>query len=96
MLALFGYGYLAYERRNGHGLGWAKYVGAAALTLGIVPFTAVAMDPTNQALLKVASGANVLGEAAVHELLVKWKGLNLTRSLFPLVGAAFGFWGLVG
>lgn len=95
VMSLLGYGYLMYDRSS-RGLPWSKFVGAAALTIGIVPFTLLAMDPTNQALLKVASGASVLGETAVAELLVRWKGLNLVRSLFPLAGAVLGFWGLVG
>lgn len=95
ILGLLGYGYLAYERSS-RGLGWTKFIGAAALTLGMVPFTILFMDPTNQALLKVAAGVGVMGEGALRELLVKWKGLNLMRSVFPLAGAALGFWGLVG
>lgn len=95
VLALCGYGYLAYERRA-QGLPWARFVGAAALTLGIVPFTVVFMDPTNQALLRVAAGTSVVEAQALGDLLVKWKGLNLVRSLFPLAGAALAFLGLVG
>lgn len=94
VLAVFGYGYLAYERSS-RGVGWAKFAGAAALTLGIVPFTVIFMDPTNQALLKVAAGAGVIGEGALSDLLLKWKGLNLVRSIFPLAGAVLGFWGLM-
>lgn len=98
LFGLLGYSYLAYER-NSRGLSWTKFLWAAGLTLGIVPFTAIFMDPTNQALLQVAAGGSVgaaTGEGALCELLVKWKGLNLVRSIFPLAGAAFGLWGLVG
>lgn len=96
LFGLLGYGYLAYERSS-RGLSWAKFVWAAGLTLGIVPFTVVFMDPTNQALLQVAAGVGAAtGEGALRELLVKWKGLNLMRSIFPLAGAALGLWGLVG
>lgn len=95
ILGAFGYGYLAYERSS-RGLDWTKFVGAAALTLGMVPFTFIFMFPTNNALLRVAAGVGAMGgEGAVRELLVKWKDLNLMRSLFPLAGAALGFWGLV-
>lgn len=94
VLSLLGYGWLVYDRRS-RGLPWTTFVGAAALSLGIVPFTVIFMDPTNQALLGVAGGATALGETAVQALLVEWKGLNLVRSLFPLAGAVLGLWGLV-
>lgn len=94
VLSLLGYGWLVYDRTSRR-QPWTKFAGAAALSMAIVPFTALFMDPTNQALLAVAGGASALGETAVQALLVKWKGLNLVRSLFPLAGAVLGFWGLV-
>lgn len=96
LFGLLGYSYLAYERSS-RGLSWSKFLWAAGLTLGIVPFTVVFMDPTNQALLQVAAGGvgAATGEGALRELLIKWKGLNLMRSIFPLAGAALGLWGLV-
>lgn len=111
VLAVLGYGYLAYnaQHRTGSVKGSSSrvgyFAGAAALTLAIVPFTVAFMDATNQALLGIAAGGGAAavggGEgsqaaAAVGELLVKWKGLNLIRSLWPLAGAVVGFWGLVG
>lgn len=96
MLSLLGYGYLIYVHKNDTTAArWNKFAAAAALSLAIVPFTALAMDPTNQALLKVASEGGA-GEAVVRELLVKWKGLNLMRAVFPFVGAVVGLWGLIG
>lgn len=97
LFGLLGYSYLAYER-NSRGLSWSKFLWAAGLTLGIVPFTVIFMDPTNQALLQVAVGGvgAATGEEALRELLIKWKDLNLMRSSFPLAGAALGLWGLVG
>lgn len=95
-ISLLGYGYLMYDRSR-QGRGWGKYVGAAALTVGIIPFTAFFMDNTNQALLGVAAGgAGTLSSEAVRELLVKWRVLNLVRSLFPLAGALLGLYELVG
>lgn len=95
-------------RGGGGGAGtgaWAlaPFAGAAALTLAIAPWTVLVMDGTNQALLRVAEGGGagaVVGEEEkkkreVAELLARWKGLNLVRSLFPLAGAVIGFWGLV-
>lgn len=95
VLAVLGYGYLAYDDHRSSKGRVAYFAGAAALTLAIVPFTVAFMDVTNQALLRVAAGGGV-GEQAVGELLVRWKGLNLVRSFWPLAGAAVGFWGLVG
>lgn len=95
VLSLLGYGYLMYDRSRQR-RGWGVYLGAMALTIGIVPYTLIFMDRTNQALLGVAEGANVLGAEAVRELLVRWKGLNLVRSLLPLAGAVLGLYGLVG
>lgn len=95
-ISLLGYGYLMYDRSR-QSRGWGKYVAAAALTVGIVPFTAFFMGNTNQALLEVAAGrAGNLSSEAVRELLVKWRGLNLVRSLFPLAGALLGLYELVG
>lgn len=95
-VSLLGYGYLMYDRSR-QSRGWGKYVGAAALTVGIVPFTVFFMDTTNQALLGVAAGtAGHLSSEAVRELLVKWRVLNLVRSLFPLAGALLGLYELVG
>ncbi|KAG6367966.1 hypothetical protein INS49_002166 [Diaporthe citri] len=95
-VSLLGYGYLMYDRSR-QSRGWGKYVGAAALTVGIVPFTVFFMDATNQALLGVAAGtAGHLSAEAVRDLLVKWRVLNLVRSLFPLAGALLGLYELVG
>lgn len=95
VLSMLGYGYLVYQRKSQNQPGWGMFAGAAALTLGIVPFTLLFMDTTVQSLLRVAEGTSVLGETAVKELLVRWKGLNLVRSLFPLAGGVLGFWSLV-
>ncbi|ROV88793.1 hypothetical protein VSDG_08985 [Cytospora chrysosperma] len=95
VISLLGYGYLLYGRSR-QGRGWGDCLGAMGLTIGIVPFTLIFMDPTNQALLRVAEGSSSLGSEAVGELLVRWKWLNLTRSMFPLAGGLLGLYGLVG
>ncbi|PSR94190.1 hypothetical protein BD289DRAFT_363871 [Coniella lustricola] len=94
VLSLLGYTYLAYQNKS-QGRPWHVFVGAAVISIAIVPFTIVVMNPTNQALLQAAEGANNLGSEAVSQLLLKWKDLNLMRSFFPLAGAALGFYGLV-
>lgn len=95
VIAILGYGYLVHDRGR-QGRSWGVYLGAMGLTIGIVPFTLVFMDSTNQALLNVAQGASALDFEAVSELLLRWKGLNLIRSLFPMAGALLGLYGLVG
>lgn len=97
VISLLGYGYLMYDRSR-QGRGWAKYLGAAALSLGIIPFTGILMAETNKALLGVAAGGPgaSLSSEAVRELLVRWRDLNLGRSLFPLAGALLGLYELVG
>lgn len=94
-VSLLGYGYLLYDRSR-QNRSWGDCLGAMGLSIAIVPFTLVLMDPTNQALLAVADGASTLGSEAVGALLVRWKWLNLVRSLFPLAGSLLGLYGLVG
>lgn len=97
VLSLLGYGFVAYQRSVVEARpGWGNFVGAAGLTLAIVPFTRIFMDSTNQALLATADGSSALGEAAVKELLIRWKDLNLIRAVFPLAGAVVGSFTLVG
>lgn len=95
-LSLLGYSYLAYDR-YARGERWGPFALAGALTIGIVPFTLLVMMPTNNALLGVASGTGgqVLSEDAVRSLLLRWKNLNLMRSMFPLAGSLLGLWALL-
>jgi len=89
--------YSAYDRSR-RGLVWKRYATAGALTLAIVPFTLIFMNPTNQALLQIAGGgatAAVVNDDSVRALITKWTGLNLIRSLLPLAGAIIGIIGLV-
>ncbi|EOO00850.1 hypothetical protein UCRPA7_3694 [Phaeoacremonium minimum UCRPA7] len=95
LVSMLGYAYLIYDRRS-QGQSYSGYAAAAGLSLAIMPYTIILMSPTNNALLGVASGATkTLSESAVRELLVKWKGLNLVRSVIPFVGAVLGLWSLV-
>ncbi|GIJ90427.1 hypothetical protein Asppvi_009381 [Aspergillus pseudoviridinutans] len=66
------------------------YTTAAILTIGIVPFTIVAMSKTNDALLKVAGsdgGSSVASDAEIEGLLHDWVSLNRVRSFLPLLGS---------
>jgi hypothetical protein len=89
------YMYAAYDckRRtpNAAGIdGWKGYVAAGVLGVSIVPFTIVAMSPTNNKLLAVAAGASKLNAGDVSRLVDKWAALNVGRSLFLLASAAIG------
>ena len=74
------------------------YGTAAVLTLGIVPFTLLAMSPTNNRLMKHSEGVSMEGSAAlsqarddeIDQLLTKWSILNGIRSLLPLAGGILG------
>lgn len=93
--SLAGFAYVAYQQRSQGQPAWTRYGLAGALTIGIVPFTIIAMTATNNSLMQVASGATALGEDATRSLLLKWKGLNMARSMLPLAGAVVGLWTFV-
>lgn len=66
---------------------WQLAAGIA--TLGMVPFTWLAMTPTNDSLFALlAEGAADLG--TVRDLVGTWSRLHFTRCLFPFVGAILG------
>ncbi|KAJ5485002.1 hypothetical protein N7539_004990 [Penicillium diatomitis] len=66
------------------------YSSAAVVTLGIVPFTLLAMVGTNNSLHRQAKSEVEVPEAETMELLGKWSYLNVIRGCFPLVGAVLG------
>ncbi|KAJ5711587.1 DUF1772-domain-containing protein [Penicillium malachiteum] len=65
------------------------YLAAAALTVGIVPFTIITMSGTNKRLLQKAQSTSDT-EREVPGLVKQWTELNFARSLLPLAGAACG------
>ncbi|KAL5001742.1 hypothetical protein BDV10DRAFT_182307 [Aspergillus recurvatus] len=70
------------------------YSAAAALSVGIMPWTIFAMMKTNEALHERAKEAFAVTEKTgdeVKELLAKWKVLNAIRAALPLVGGLVGF-----
>ncbi|KAL7894556.1 hypothetical protein HDV64DRAFT_260077 [Trichoderma sp. TUCIM 5745] len=82
----------------GDGRAWGSYLGAAGLTLSIVPFTLTAMKYTNGSLheeaKKDAGQKDDTSVARVNKLLDHWTLLNLVRGALPLAGtilAAFTF-----
>jgi hypothetical protein len=93
--SLIGYAYAAFDAYQG-GEEWTAFTVAGVLTAAIVPFTLIFMDATNTALIGIATGkTTTLSEEAVRGLVLKWKGLNFTRSLLPLAGSLVGFWRLL-
>lgn len=72
---------------------WQLIAAAGVATLSIIPFTLVAMMPTNHALegleVKGAAGKQVDLEEA-RGLAKRWTWLHLVRSMFPLAGALIG------
>lgn len=69
------------------------YGTAAILTLGIMPYTIIAMSSTNNALLakaKLVSEPTAQISMEIEELVSKWISLNVFRSLLPLAGGLLG------
>ena len=68
--------------------------GAALCCIGIIPFTLLAMVPTNNRLhelaaqwkAKIKEEVSQAEEKEVNDLLAKWKRLNYLRAVFPLMG----------
>ncbi|EJT98333.1 hypothetical protein DACRYDRAFT_24395 [Dacryopinax primogenitus] len=88
------------------------YAAAGALTLSIVPYTLGLMRQTNGRLLECAERKELTEdevareegracreereESEVHSLLEKWRKLNFGRALAPTLGAALGWWAVLG
>lgn len=74
-----------------------RYAFALVSTIAMVPFTWLAMAPTNDILfrLETMSGNATVEGSVVRGLAVKWAWLHVVRSIFPLVGAFLGFTGLL-
>lgn len=98
LTATLGYAYLAWDLRA-QGRDWMGYLLAGGLTMGLVPFTLVFLNPTNARLLDIAAGtsaaAKATGNEAIRGTIAKWSGLNLVRAFFPLAGSVVGFWTLL-
>ena len=89
--------YLAWSVRSGSSLSRKTplsrsglFSAAAALTLGIVPFTFVAMTNTNNSLLERSETLKVVSEEETVDLIEHWTNLNQIRGLLPLLGGLCG------
>jgi hypothetical protein len=76
---------------------WSIYAAAGVVTIAIVPFTWVFMDPTNNTLFELDElpkpSTHMVDEAAVRQLLMKWALLHVFRSFLPMVGSIMGLIG---
>lgn len=73
------------------------YLAAAALTMGIAPYTMFVMLPTNMQLIKMnekgsEKAAKEDGDAKVDALLNKFGWLNISRASLTGAGGLVGLW----
>lgn len=80
------------------------YALSALLTIGIVPYTLLAMLPTNNKLMRNAEEAEAMTpeeqimevkdseRRSTKQLLDLWATHNLVRGMFPLAGSVLGLW----
>lgn len=105
-IGTFGLYALAALGRRAAGETWRDFVVAAAVTVGMIPFTWIVLWPTNGRLeglyerCKVNGGEKDRGggEVKIEEvrgLVEGWRLRHLVRSLFPLTGALIGVGGLL-
>jgi noranthrone monooxygenase len=92
------YCYAALVRREA-GEDGKPFVIAAALTMGIVPYTWVFMSWLNSALFDAeeqsADGKSSVRSQDAEGMIAKWSTLHGVRSLFPLAGAVVGLTGML-
>jgi Anthrone oxygenase len=74
----------------GAGLGWLV---AAALIGAVVPFTLIAIMPTNHKLL---TPGRDLGSAETRTLLERWGNLHAVRTTLSVLAAMLYMWLLLG
>ncbi|OJJ47678.1 hypothetical protein ASPZODRAFT_131230 [Penicilliopsis zonata CBS 506.65] len=105
------YAYLAWALRDQSDFASGSYLIAAVASAGIIPYTLLVMGRTNARLeahatrddpghIRVEEKQALLGrreaeDREVPALLVKWSALNATRAIFPLIGAAVGFYATI-
>ena len=94
-ISILGNSYLAKNRMD-QGEEWGGFVSAALLAISIIPYTAMFMLPTNNALMGVANGTiRSLGDDAVRKTLQRWGALNFGRSLLTLAATIVCLWNLL-
>lgn len=91
--------YLAYDSRAAGSPAWRGYATAAALALGIIPYTLIVMMSTNEVLLDRAEESEEKVEAkaaSVKQLLDQWATMNLGRSVLLASAAVTATWTALG
>ncbi|OTA56066.1 DUF1772-domain-containing protein [Hypoxylon sp. EC38] len=92
------YGYVATKRRGAR-KPWSTCVLAGLTTVCMLPFTWIVMVPGNNELFRLeaasASETVAMGIDEVKQLVTNWAWLHFMRSLFPLVGAIVGAFGML-
>lgn len=75
---------------------WRGFAAAAALTVGIVPFTLLLIMPTVRALEgMLADGRDGKeADAEARAVMQSWSRWNFARAMLPLVGTGFAVWNL--
>jgi hypothetical protein len=90
------FAYLAFKASNPVGFTSSTtaqlYATAAALTIGNLVFTRIAIMPTNNALTQIAQSSGEAGLEKTVELVRKWDGLNMARGYFVLASTVLGIW----
>lgn len=72
------------------------------ITIAMIPFTLLAMVPTNDALFGFEKSIQLTGGKSpptleiVQSVVRKWAIMHFVRSMFPLGGALVGTYGLLG
>lgn len=81
---------------------WTAYAAAGAFTFGILPWTIIALMPTNHVLIDAAnavqSGMSAFSEAESKRLegaIATWATLNWFRAVTPIIGAAVAVWAIL-
>ncbi|KAL4983857.1 hypothetical protein BDW68DRAFT_190959 [Aspergillus falconensis] len=98
VLTLTLYTLSSWQRRS-EGKRWRALLTAGIVTILMSAFTLLFMIPTNTILLEYASGSPGMETVELQEarrLVLKWGWMHLTRSFFPLIGAAIGIGDMMG
>ncbi len=92
------YCYISFDKWT-DGRPWMRYACAGISTVGIIPFTLIVMQSTNNLLFRLEhENTNNLTKTSLDDAqkhVKSWTRMHTARSLFPLTGAIVGFVGLV-
>jgi noranthrone monooxygenase len=89
------YGCAAWSK-HAAGSPWRVFAVAGLTTVGMVPYTWIVMQGTNNALFRAEARSKNGNEGSWGEaerLVKAWNLLNAARALFPLAGAVLGMLG---